>query len=113
MITKMLPIKRRKSESPQRSKRQITSLLKQNPFDPQIDYTDLTTITSLADIDSQNALIQIECAKSLAITDFAQAKKYFEKAIQLEPNNAEFYYDFAEEIRRSGKRGGYQKFYDR
>merc|ERR1719473_513737 len=113
MITKMLPIKRRKSESSQRSKRQITLLLKQDPFDPQVDFTDLTTITSLAEIDSQNALIQIECAKSLAITDFAQAKKYFEKAIQLEPNNPEFYYAFAEEIRRSGKRGGYQMFYDR
>lgn len=113
MTTKKLRLKRRKSKSSQRKKRRITSLLEQDPFDPQIDYTDLTTITSLAKIDSENALIQIECAKSLAITDFAQAKKYFKKAIQLEPENPEFHYVFAEEIRRSGNRVGYQEYYDR
>merc|ERR1719191_1865572 len=99
----MLPIKRRKSKSKQSSKRRISSLLREDPFHSQLDYTDLTTIAALAKLDGENALIQIECAKSLALTDFAKAKKHFEKAIELEPNNAEFYFGFAEEIRKSGK----------
>ena len=108
----MLPIKR-KNSSKRRSKKQITSLLRKDPFDDRIDYTDLNTIASLAKLDPKNALIQIECAKSLAPFEFAQAKKCFEKAIALEPKNASFCFQYAEALRAHRyNRSMTQKFYD-
>lgn len=108
----MLPIKR-KNFSKRRSKKRMTSLLRQNPFDDEIDYTDINTIASLAKLDPENALIQIECAKSLAPFEFAQAKKCFEKAIALEPKNASFCFQYAEALRSHRcNRSLTQKFYD-
>jgi len=104
---------KRKSSSRRKSKKRKTSIqaiLRKEPFDVRIDYTDLNTIASLAKLDPTNALIQIECAKSLAPFEFAQAKKCFQKAIQLEPRNANFYYEYAEALRLS-KRDG-QEFYN-
>jgi len=101
---------KRKSSSKRKSKKRITSLLRKDPFDDGIDYTDLHTIASLAKLDSENAFIQIECAKSFAPFDFARAKKCFKKALILEPKNASFHFQYAEALRLS-KRSG-QEFYN-
>jgi len=101
---------KRKSSSKRKSKKRITSLLRKDPFDDGIDYTDLHTIASLAKLDPENALIQIECAKSLAPFEFARAKKYFQKSLTLEPKNASFHFHYAEALRLSKRNG--QEFYN-